>query len=150
MALLPVLAVMAWISTMHLENPLRRVRRGGSLRLRAVVCLPGTVAVLGTAFALHTVVVQRNDVVQARINASRQVSALSRASAPPRWRRALTAILTSPWPPPPEFARTDITISIQSGKCLNWPPFGDHISCIFGDLEEPVEKIAVLDNSHAG
>lgn len=150
LALLPVLVVIAWISTFHLENPVRRVRPGGSLRLRAVVCLvPSTVLVLGTAYVLDTVVQQRNDAVQRRID-----SLTSSVRAEPCvGAAAMEKGASCPVVPPvttPEFARADIPTTIQAGKCLNWPPFGDLVSCSFGDLEKPTKKIAVLGNSHAG
>ncbi|SEB44973.1 Peptidoglycan/LPS O-acetylase OafA/YrhL, contains acyltransferase and SGNH-hydrolase domains [Nocardioides exalbidus] len=151
LALLPVLAVVSWISTVHLENPLRRVRRGGSLRLRAVVCLvPSTVLVLGAAFALHTVVVQRNDAVQARIDALTAGVRAQPCVGAAAMEKGADCDPDAPMVTTPEFARTDIPTTIQAGKCLNWPPFGDLVSCSFGDLERPELKVAVLGNSHAG
>jgi hypothetical protein len=150
-ALLPLLAVVAWISTVHLENPLRRVPPDGSLRRRALVCLAVcTTLVLGSTLAVRTVVERRNEAVAGRVAAlttgvepqpcvgaaALDPSAECDADAP--------VVMT------PEFARGDIPTTIQVGGCLNWPPFGELISCSFGDTRTPSRRIALFGNSHAG
>ena len=150
-ALLPVLLVVAWISTTHLENPLRRVPDGGSLRRRALLgLLVGTGLVLGTTLAVSTVVERRNEAVQARVDelsagieaqpcvgaAAMEDGADCPADAP---------LLTTP-----DFARTDIPASIIVGSCINWPPFGELISCPVGEVTAPERRIALFGNSHAG
>lgn len=150
-ALLPVVVVVAWISTVHLENPLRRVPAGGSLRRRALVCLVVcTALVLGSALAVRTVVDRRLAAVQARVDQlTSDVGAkpcVGAAALDP----GADCDPDAPMITTPEFTRTDIPTTIQVGGCLNWPPFGDLISCPFGDITEPTKKIALLGNSHAG
>ncbi|MDZ5660154.1 acyltransferase family protein [Nocardioides sp. S-58] len=150
-ALLPVLVLMAWVSTVHLENPLRRVPTGGSLRRRAAVVLVlCTALVLGSALAVRAVVERRSEAVRERVEALTtgvEVTPCVGAAALDPGADCdpdATPITT------PEFARGDIPTTITVGGCLNWPPFGELVSCSFGDTEAPTEKIALLGNSHAG
>ncbi|SEB44895.1 Peptidoglycan/LPS O-acetylase OafA/YrhL, contains acyltransferase and SGNH-hydrolase domains [Nocardioides exalbidus] len=151
-ALLPVIVLVAWISTFHLENPLRRVPPGGSLRRRALVCLVVcTGLVLGSALVVRTVVDRRLDAVQARVDRlTSQVGAtpcLGAAALDP----GADCDPDAPLVTTPDFARTDIPSTIRVGECLNWPPFADAVvSCGFGDTSDPTRKIALLGNSHAG
>ena len=151
-ALLPVLAVVAWVSTMHLENPLRRVPEGGSLRRRALLCLlVCTTLVLGSAYAMRTVVERRNEAMQARVaGLTTDVEAtpcLGAAAMEP----GADCDPDAPLITTPDFTRGDIPTTIQVGGCLNWPPFGEVVvSCSFGDITDPDKKVALLGNSHAG
>jgi peptidoglycan/LPS O-acetylase OafA/YrhL len=151
LALLPVLLVVSWISTTHLENPLRRVPPSGSIRQRAAACLlPATAIVLGSAVALDTVVERRNEVVQARADALTSEVRAQPCVGAAAMEKGADCDPDAPMVTTPEYARTDVPSSIKAGECLNWPPFGELISCSFGDLSDPERKIAVLGNSHAG
>ncbi len=150
-ALLPVVVGIAWVSTFLLENPLRTVPPGGSLRRRAVVCLVVcTALVLGSAFAVRAVVERRNAAVLSRV----QDLTTSVDATPCVGAAAMEpGADCDPAAPPvttPDFAPTDTSIAIRVGGCLNWPPFGDLVECHLGDTDAPERRVAVLGNSHAG
>jgi peptidoglycan/LPS O-acetylase OafA/YrhL len=150
-ALLPVVVAVAWASTFLLENPLRRVPPGGSLRRRALVCLVlCTALVLGAAGSVALVVDRRNDAVQARIDALTKapdpVPCVGAAAMAP----GAECPADAPMITTPDFARGDIPSSIQVGGCLNWPPFVELVSCSVGDVAAPTRRIALFGNSHAG
>ena len=150
-ALLPFLVVIAWISTVHLENPLRRVPAGGSLRRRALVCLlTCTTLVLCTTAAVKVVVDRRSDAAQARVAELTTGLTATPCVGAAAMEDGADCDPDAPLITPPEFARGDIPTTIKVGECLNWPPFDQLISCSFGDTTEPDKKVALLGNSHAG
>ena len=149
--LLPVVALLAWLSTSFLENRLRRVPAGGSLRRRALISLlVSTGLVIGATVAITTLVERRNEAVQARIDEltsgiTAQPCVGAAAMEPGADCPADAPLLTTP-----DFARGDIPSSIIVGNCINWPPFGELVSCPLGDPASPDRKIALFGNSHAG
>ena len=150
-ALLPVVLVLAWLSTFHLENPLRRVPPGGSLRRRALVCLlVCTGLVLGPVLAVRAVVDRRTDAVQARVEKLTGAVAGRPCVGAAAMEPGADCDPDQPLVTTPDFARGDISAGIAVGQCLNWPPFGELVECHLGDTDAPQRKVAVLGNSHAG
>ncbi len=150
-ALLPVLVVIAWLSTTHLENPLRRVPEGGSLRRRALLSLlVATGLVLGMTGSTAAVLERRNEAVQARIDEIAAGIAAQPCIGAAAMEDGAECPADAPLLTTPDFARTDIPASIIVGSCINWPPFGELISCPVGDLTAPERRIALFGNSHAG
>lgn len=139
--------VVAWASTVLLEDPVRshpafKNRTGRTFALGAA--LSAMVLVVGTAIAGWVSLTTARDA--AAVEATRDAQALcfgAGAMDPSRDCPQDAELVTSP-----EFAKQDRPEGITT--CLNWPPFGELVSCSRGVVENPTKKLALVGNSHAG
>jgi peptidoglycan/LPS O-acetylase OafA/YrhL len=145
-----VLAVLAaWLSTTLLEMP---IRRSAFLRARLRrAFLLGTAlsgVVLLSSLSLKAYVDRQVAETDQKIHTAMQTGkhCFGAAAMQPKSGCEINGakLLTSP-----AFAKADITSGIR--ECLNWPPFPKKpISCTRGDSTDPVKRIALFGNSHAG
>ncbi|GAA3551977.1 acyltransferase family protein [Nocardioides daeguensis] len=150
LVLLLAATALAWASTRLLEEPLRQTRFLRA-RSRRAIALGAAISlvVVGASWQISSHV---DDRVQADQNRVRQQLAQKNpclgggAMDPSHGCDSIYGdkLLTSP-----AFAKNDVTSGIR--KCLNWPPYEEKaISCERGSKDDPVAKIALFGNSHAG
>ena len=149
--LLPIALVLSWLSTTFVENPLRPGRdSAGLLRRAGKVWVVSSVVVVALCAAMLLRVELATGAnaraVEALPTSGLEVTCLGAG--------ALDDSLDCPAEPElvttPEFAKTDLPSSVRVGQCLNWPPFGEVVSCSLGETEAPTARIALYGNSHAG
>lgn len=151
LVMLPALLVLSWASTTFVEDPIRSLRPGTSVRRRGLVVLVTASALVVAASVAMWTHVERSNASSAAAVAQFDGEVKPRCVGA----GALDPDLDCPADPKllmtPEFAKTDQSESIQIGVCLNWPPFdGDFISCERGQVTGPDAKVALFGNSHAG
>ena len=149
--LLPALLALSWSSTTFVEDPIRTIRPGTSVRRRGLVVLVVASALVVAGSVAMWTHVERSNAASAEAIAELDTGVVERSCV---GAGALDPTLDCPADPElvttPEFAKTDQSESIQIGVCLNWPPFGELISCKRGDTLTPTAKVALYGNSHAG
>ena len=149
--LLPALLALSWASTTFVEDPVRTTRPDASVRRRGLAVLVVASALVVAASVAMWTYVERSNAASAEAVAELGSGTVERSCV---GAGALDATLDCPADPElittPEFARTDQSESIQIGVCLNWPPFGELISCERGETKAPTAKVALYGNSHAG
>ena len=127
----------AWASTVFLENPVRshpgfKGRIGRTFALGAI--LSALVLVASLALAGWVSMTTARDA--AAVEASREAKAMcfgAGAMDPEHDCARDDELVTSP-----EFAKEDRPEGITT--CLNWPPFGDLISCSRGNVDDPDQE----------
>ncbi|QIG44796.1 acyltransferase [Nocardioides anomalus] len=148
--LLVLALLLAWGSTTFLEGPVR----GSSwlrARLRRVfvmsLAITALVVVAGVALTAHTnsEIAAASAKVEKAITSGRPcfgAGAMDPAHDCPRTDKLITS---------PEFAKDDYSDGITDKKCLNWPPYHETpVVCHRGDITDPVKRVALFGNSHAG
>ncbi|GAB3037021.1 acyltransferase [Nocardioides flavus (ex Wang et al. 2016)] len=151
LTLIALTLALAWLSTTYVENVLRP--RSGAERIgrRAVVVLiTCSAVVVALCWAILRSATAAVDAAEDRVE-----QLLPTALEPTCvGAGALDASLSCDQPDElvtaPEFTRSDLPLSVIVGQCINWPPFGELISCSVGDTTAPVKKVALFGNSHAG
>jgi peptidoglycan/LPS O-acetylase OafA/YrhL len=144
--LLVLAVLLAWASTVWLEDPLRR-SRWLRARVRRVfaMALAITALVTGASFALDTHVDRKNAEVAEQVKAAAGKECFGAGALDPRHDcPESTKLVTTP-----EFAKKDISDGIS--KCLMVPPYPSQpLVCRRGDTTNPKKTIALYGNSHAG
>ncbi|WP_104107140.1 acyltransferase family protein [Nocardioides sp. 616] len=149
--LLPCVLALSWLSTTFVEDPLRPAPHATGVRRRSALVLVLCSGLVVGLCALMTWWVDR-----AAADSERRLAALSSGVVEPTCVGAGAYDPDLDCPPTrdlvttPEFSSGDIPPSIKVGECLNWPPFSEPVTCQLGATDEPVRRVALYGNSHAG
>ena len=152
LALIGLTLVVSWLSTRFVENALRPRPGTTYVGRRAVVVLAVcSVVVVALAWAMlrqsESAVADAEDRVRDALPTSLEPTCTGAGALDP----ALDCTEPDELVTTPEFSRGDLPLSIIVGQCISWPPFGDQpVTCSVGDTTEPVKKVALFGNSHAG
>ncbi|WP_101523941.1 acyltransferase family protein [Nocardioides houyundeii] len=149
--LLPLVVALSWVSTRFVEDRFRAAPGSRNVGRRGlVVLLVTTGLVVSLCLAMLAWVDREAE------ESGQRLAQLSSTTLEPTCLGAgaldeeLSCPDTDELITTPEFIRTDIPSSIVDGQCLNWPPFGDLVSCEVGETESPTKRIGLYGNSHAG
>jgi peptidoglycan/LPS O-acetylase OafA/YrhL len=151
LALIGLTLVLSWVSTTCVENTLRP--RSGTTRVgrRAVLVLAiCSVLVVALAWSMlrssGAAVRASEDRVRDLVPTALEPTCVGAGALDPELGcEGPFELVTTP-----EFTRGDLPLSVIVGQCINWPPFGDLVSCPVGDTTQPERRVALFGNSHAG
>ena len=151
LALIGLTLALSWASTRYVENALRPRSGTTFVGRRAVLVLAVcSVLVVGIAWSMlrasESAVRASEDRVRDLVPTSLEPTCVGAGALDPDLDCEESEELVTT----PEFTRGDLPPSVIVGQCINWPPFGELISCPVGDTTRPERKVALLGNSHAG